>query len=132
MSFLQEVPAIRRIETDRTDLLAIDIVGEVGPADAENLYGLLEAAYALRQQIDVLVRLIEFEGARWSEISPQTLEQGRAGALRHVRRCASVGGADWTARLGADMPEGAEMRHFPADDEAGAWQWLGAEPREAG
>ncbi|MET3789988.1 STAS/SEC14 domain-containing protein [Aquamicrobium terrae] len=130
MNFLEEVPAIRRLETNRDDLFAVDIVGEVTPADAENLYGLLEAAYALHPHIDVLVRLTDFEGAQWAEISPQTFEQGRETALRHVKRCASVGGPDWTGLLGSELPEGAEIRHFPAGEEAEAWHWLGAQPRD--
>lgn len=129
MSYLEAVPAVRRIETDRDDLFAIDIVGEVNSADAENLYGLLEAAYALHPQIDVLVRLTDYESADWPEISRQTLEQGEAAALRHVRRCASVGGPDWTERLRGELPEGAELRQFPADREAEAWEWLDAQPR---
>lgn len=129
MSYLEEVPAIRRIDTDRNDLFAFDIVGEVNPADAENLFGLLEAAYALHSQIDVLVRLTDFEGAQWAEISPGTFEQGRDAALRHVRRCASVGGPDWSGYLRGELPEGAELRHFPADGEADAWEWLDARPR---
>ena len=130
MSFLQEVPAIRRIDTDRDDLFAIDIVGEVGPADAENLYGLLEAAYALHPAIDALVRLTDFEEAQWAEISSPTLEEGKAAALRHIRNCAIVGGSDWSGKLAAELPEGAQIRHFPANEEAQAWQWLGAEPRD--
>ena len=31
-------------------LFAIDVVGDVSPADAENLFGLLEAAYPLNFQ----------------------------------------------------------------------------------
>ena len=53
MNFLDTVPAIRRIDTDRDDLFAIDVVGYVSAADAENLFGLLEAAYALHPRIDV-------------------------------------------------------------------------------
>ncbi|TIT81564.1 MAG: STAS/SEC14 domain-containing protein, partial [Mesorhizobium sp.] len=34
MNFLETVPAIRRIDTDRDDLLAIDVVGDVTGADA--------------------------------------------------------------------------------------------------
>ncbi len=58
---LEAVPAIRRIETNRDALFAIDVVGDVSPADAENLFGLLEAAYALHPRIDVLVRLTDEE-----------------------------------------------------------------------
>ncbi|TIL79063.1 MAG: STAS/SEC14 domain-containing protein, partial [Mesorhizobium sp.] len=62
MNFLETVPAIRRIDTDRDDLFAIDVVGDVTGADAENLFGLLEAACALHSKIDVLVRLVELGG----------------------------------------------------------------------
>ena len=57
MNFLEAVPAIRRIETNRDALFAIDVVGDVSPADAENLFGLLEAGEALQPRIDVRVRL---------------------------------------------------------------------------
>ena len=68
MKSLDAVPAIRRIDTNRDALFAIDVVGDVSPADAENLFGLLEAAYALHPRIDVLVRLTLVtpkSGSRW-------------------------------------------------------------------
>ena len=132
MNYLEAVPAVRRIDTNRDDLFAIDIVGEVNSADAENLYGLLEAAYALHPRLDVLVRLTEFETVDWSETSPQTIEQGREAAFVHVARCATVGGPDWTGRLQAKIQPGQELRYIPAEDEAKAWEWLGAEPQEGG
>jgi hypothetical protein len=106
MNYLEAVPAIRRIDSSRDDLFAIDVVGEVNSADAENLYGLLEAACALHPRIDVLVRLTDFEIADWSETSPQTIEQGRQMALANVRRCASVGGRRTAARAGAQVFSG--------------------------
>jgi len=101
MNFLDAVPAIRRIDTDRSDLIAVDIVGRVLPADAENLFGLLEAAYALHPAIDALVRLVEYEDTDWDGLSGRTLERGRKQALRHVRRCATIGGP---ARTGPGQP----------------------------
>ncbi len=50
MHSLDPVPAVRRIETDRSDACAFEIVGHVSPADIENLYGLLEGAYALHRR----------------------------------------------------------------------------------
>ena len=130
MNFLEEVPAVRKIETDRTDLLAVDIVGHVTAADAENLFGLLEAAYALHPRIDVLVRLVDHDGIDWPEISGATLKQGKADALQHIARCASIGDPDWTASAQGwfepTLP--VEIRHFEAADEAAAWQWLKARP----
>jgi len=132
VNFLEAVPAIRRIETNRDALFAIDVVGDVSPADAENLFGLLEAAYALHPKIDVLVRLVDHDGVDWAEISDDTLRQGKASALEHVARCAAVGEPDWTAGargwFEAALP--VELRHFDAADEAAAWRWLGARPIE--
>ena len=125
---LEPASAIRRIDTSRDDLLAVDISGEVTPADIENFYGLLEGAYALNDKIDVLVRAAEFESADWGGVSEDTISEGRTRAEQRVRRCAAVGGPDWTKRLGGffagDVP--VEIRYFNIDDEANAWDWLGA------
>ena len=43
MNSLEPVPAVRRIDTDRDDLCAFEIVGHVTAADVENLFGLLKA-----------------------------------------------------------------------------------------
>jgi hypothetical protein len=130
VNYLDAVPAVRRIDTDRDDLFAIDVVGHVAAADAENLFGLLEAAYALHPKIDVLVRLIDHDGVDWADVSDETLEQGTAHAVEHVGRCAAVGEPNWVpdaqGLLPASLP--VELRHFEAKDEASAWEWLGARP----
>jgi hypothetical protein len=127
---LEAVPAVRRIDTDRDDLFAVDIVGHVLASDAENLFGLLEAAYALHLRIDVLVRLIDHDGVDWADLSDETLKQGSAHALEHVARCAAVGEPNWIPEVQglftARLP--VELRHFNAEDEAAAWEWLGARP----
>lgn len=127
---LEPASAIRRIDTDRSDLLAVDISGEVTPSDIENFYGLLEGAYALNDKIDVLVRAVEFESANWDGVSEDTITDGRIRAEQHVRRCAAVGGPDWTKRVSGffatDVP--VEIRYFDAGEEADAWEWLGATP----
>lgn len=129
MNFLDAVPAIRRIDTNRDDLFAVDIVGQVSSADAENLFGLLEAAYALHSSIDALVRLVDYEGADWADLSKQTLEQGRQKAVEHVGRCAVVGEPDWISRIQSVFtPRPVEWRHFATEDEQDAWKWLGAKP----
>ncbi|WP_296739987.1 STAS/SEC14 domain-containing protein [Mesorhizobium sp.] len=130
MNFLDAVPAIRRLNTNRDALFAIDVVGDVSPADAENLFGLLDAAYALHPRIDVLVRLTDEESVDWRNISNDTLRQGVAGALDHVVRCAVVGDPAWASSIRHLFPKTLpfEFRHFGSDDEASAWQWLGARP----
>lgn len=130
MNFLDSVPAIRRIETSRDDLLAIDVVGHISAADGENLFGLMEAAYALHPRIDVLVRLVDHDGVDWANIAEETLKQGTAHAMEHVGRCAAIGEPDWTADARhalRDSPS-IEFKHFETEDEAAAWQWLGVQP----
>lgn len=129
MSFLDAVPAVRRIDTDRDTLLALDIVGHVTAADAENLFGLLEAAYALHPKIDVLVRLVDHDGVDWVDIDRNTVEQGKTDAKDHVARCAAIGEPDWTPSATSYFESTAvELRHFSTDDEASAWAWLEARP----
>ena len=130
MNFLQSVPTIRRIDTDRDDLFAIDVVGHVSAADAENLFGLLEAAYALHPRIDVLVRLTDEESVDWANISKDTLRQGVADAMEHVVRCAAIGEPSWASLVTGVFPKTLpfEFRRFDIDDEEAAWKWLGARP----
>ena len=130
MTAIEPVPAVRRIETDRADAWAFEIVGRILGNDVENLYGLLEGAYALHDRIDVLVKLVDHDGVAWDEVSRETLETGRRQALAHVRRCAAVGEPDWTTALtGFFSPSiPVELKHFPADREDEAWAWIGARP----
>jgi hypothetical protein len=127
VNFLDDVPAVRRIDTDREDLFAIDVVGHVAAADAENLFGLLEAAYALHPKIDVLVRLIDHDGVDWADVSDETVEQGKAHAVEHINRCAAIGEPNWIPDVqGLFTSSPVELRHFKAEDGAAAWEWLGA------
>ncbi|MDP3895351.1 MAG: STAS/SEC14 domain-containing protein [Mesorhizobium sp.] len=125
---LDPVPAIRHIQTSRDNVFAVDIVGEVTSADVENLYGLLEGAYELHDQLDILVRATQFESIDWSGVSEATMREGREHAEAHVRRCATVGGPDWTRQLNGFFAPSTpvEIRYFAAEDEAEAWAWIDA------
>jgi hypothetical protein len=129
MSMLDRVPAVRRIDTNRSDLFAFELVGEMTAADVENLYGLLEAAYALHPEIDLLARLVTLESIDWPDVSRDTLSESRSEARAHVRRCAVIGGSG----LGAidsllSVARGGEIRRFDTEAEAEAWAWLDAQP----
>lgn len=124
---LDSVPSVRRLETDRKDLLAIEIAGPLGGADVENLYGLLEGAYTLHDTLDLLVRATD-EDVKWSEIDASTLENGRDHARSHIRRCATIGGSSEMNSLIKTFGKTSqtEFRRFEPDDEPQAWEWLAA------
>ncbi len=127
MHSLDPIPPVRRIETDRDDVFAIEISGFVTGADVENLYGLMEGAYALHDKLDLLVRIRSYEGVAWDEVSADTTRQGRRHALQHVERCAAVGEPDWTGSAAGffeTLP--VELRHFSLENEDDAWAWIGA------
>jgi len=128
MNSLAQMPAFRRLDTDNDQVFAVEIEGHATSADAENLFGLLEGAYALHDRIDVLIRASDFDGADWPDIAPETIAEGRRHAEEHVRRCAVVGGPDWTGRVGGFFAPAVpiELRYFTADAEPEAWRWLGA------
>lgn len=132
MQSLDRVPAVRQIATDRADCSAFDIVGHVISADVENLFGLLEAAYALHDRIDVLVRIIDHDGVDWTDISSRTLSEGKRLAEAHVRRCATVGELNWIPNVtGFFSPSlDVELKHFKLEEEDKAWAWIGARPVE--
>jgi len=125
-------PSIRRIETDREDAYAFEITGHITSADMENLYGLLEAGYALHDKVDLLILIHDYEGFDWSAAFTETTMVGKTHALRHIRKYAIVGGPGWMRGvIGFFKPFiSLEMSHFEADQAAAAWEWIGAHPVE--
>lgn len=130
MITMDPLPAIRRIDTDRSDLCALEIVGHFTAADLENAYGLLEAAYAEHQKVDLLVRITHYDGFDWGAVFDETTIRGKAHALRHIRKYAVVGGPAWMrAVLSVFGPlTSITTRHFDAASETKAWEWIGGKP----
>ena len=130
MSALEPVPAIRRIDTSRSALAAFDIVGHVSPADVENLFGLLEAAYALEPRVDILLRLIEVDGVDWDEVAPDTISDGKSAcgrtcaALRDRGRPSRTGG-------GARLLPGSRAGRIPGVRSGGRGYGVGMDGRVA-
>lgn len=124
---LDSVPAVRRMETNREDLVALEIAGPLGGADVENLYGLLEGAYALHDQIDLIVIAPDDEFVDWGEVSETTIEEGHEHARRHIRRCAVVGGSNGIASVIRAIGKTSESdyRRFSTAQTDEAWQWVG-------
>lgn len=127
---LDPVPAVRRIDTNRADCTALEIVGHVSAADVENLVGLLEGAFAINDRVDLLIRVTDHDGVDWADISQETVAEGRSETGRHVRRMAAIGDPTWTSRLQKLVigDTDAEIAHFTPEQEDEAWTWIGARP----
>ncbi|MEX0956749.1 MAG: STAS/SEC14 domain-containing protein [Rhizobiaceae bacterium] len=126
MSVLNDPPNIRRLDSTRPELFAVEITGHLTASDVENLYGLLEGFYVLHDRVDLLMRIVEFEGVEWRDVSPETIEAASQHAEHHIARCATVGEHGAGQRI-ADIfcPPAAETRHFSTQEEDQAWEWLG-------
>ena len=107
MRRLEKIPVVRRIETNRPDVFAIEIIGEFGAADAENLCGLLEGAYEIHQRLGLLLRLSELESVNLSRLDADTVRTIRDHVGRHVARCAVIGDGTLAARIEALFAPGA-------------------------
>ena len=124
---LEPIPAIRRLDTNRSALFAVEIAGHVSASDIENLYGLLEGAYALHERIDLFIRIVDHRGVEWNAVSSKTVAEAHEHAEHHIARCVTVGDRRVTARMARIFcPENAEHTHFESEDEAAAWAWLDA------
>ncbi|HEU5096824.1 MAG TPA: STAS/SEC14 domain-containing protein [Reyranella sp.] len=128
MGTMEAPIAIRRLETDREDVFAFDVVGRVAASDVENIYGLIEGAYALHDKIDVLVRIKDYDGVDWDAAKKDFSLLSETRALKHIRRYAVVGGPGWFGPMIAVLKPffSLRMKHFDADEEAEAWAWIGA------
>jgi hypothetical protein len=131
-----ELPAaFRRLETDRENVFAFDIVGHIRASDVENIYGLLEGACSLHDKVDMLVRIRDYEGIDWDAAMKDFRLLAKTDTLKHIRRYAVIGGPGWIGAIIAIFKPffRVELKHFDATEEALAWAWIDAKevPRKA-
>lgn len=124
------VSAIRKIETNRDDLFAYEIAGHITSAEVENIYGLLTGAYSQHETIDLLIRLVDYEGVDWPTLFSQTTQDLRKDALKHLKNYAVINGPLWLETSIALVQPflDVKIRAFAAEDESEAWAWLNAKP----
>lgn len=123
--------AVRFLATSRDDVLAFEVDGVISAAEMPGVMATFEARLKGHDKVRLLNRMTHFGG-----FDPAILMQGglvamKLDALQKVERYAIVGAPGWMGWMIERMnPAFAaiDMRTFPADREAEAWAWIGAEP----
>ena len=125
-------PSIRIIETDRPDVLGFELNGRIGTADAEAAADYFNKALAEGRPLRLLARVKCIDGAELSALFGHKYLAMKVGMLKHLERYAVVGGPHWLCAWvsALDPLVRTELRHFAAEEEAQAWNWLGAHPRD--
>jgi hypothetical protein len=126
---LDRIPAVKRIGTSTLEVFAVEISDEFTEADAENLCGLLEGAYAI---INLLVRISELQSFDISGLASDTARLLRGDTARHVNRCAIIDDDGWADRITALLGSGIELKKFKPEDAQAAWIFVGAEEVDEG
>jgi hypothetical protein len=80
----------------------------------------------------LLGRFKRFRGAEIESFFNADYYRMKLGMLERLERYAMVGGPAWLGSWAAllDPLFKVEVRHFRSEDEAAAWEWLGARPVE--
>jgi hypothetical protein len=125
--------ALRLIETNRTDVVGVEVDGRLA---AEEVGKVARELNRRRAQTPIKAMLLNVKGLEGVDpaiaLDPQYLRM-KLGLLRELDRYAVVGGPDWlTGWVDLVWPcLRLELRRFEPGAEAEAWTWLGATPVQA-
>jgi hypothetical protein len=127
------LPAFRFLPTSKDDVLAFEINGLISSAEMPGVIEEFESFFKNHEKVRLLNRLKHFGG-----IDPAVFMQGglvsmKLAAMQKTERYAIVGAPGWMRKIVESVnPAFADIdiRTFPADREADAWAWLGAEPKK--
>ena len=124
--------AVTRIPTDRAELYAFEIDGEVSAEAMEAMSETMNAAFdAHEAKVDMLLVFRDFDGSETDATLDVDVMVSRLRALANVARYVVVG-APATANAAIQtmaklMP--VEAHTYPLAEEGRAWALLGARPR---
>lgn len=122
-------PAIRIIETSRPDVLGFELNGKATKEEMEaatrHFGDKLKSEGALR----MLGRIRRLGGIEMGGLLSSDYFAMKRGFLSRLERYAVVGGPAWIRTMVGMMQPltNVDIRHFDADEEGRAWEWLGAE-----
>lgn len=123
--------ALRVIGTDRPNVLGIEVDGRISKEEIASISAELDAVRRAREIKSILLRIRSLEGFDPSIALDGDYARMKLGFFRELDRYAVVGGPKWL-RQWVEFLEPLvrmEVRHYPLDGEADAWEWLGAKPQ---
>lgn len=121
--------ALSLIETSKPGVVAFELDGKITAAEIHTISDRLRTSIESGQPLRVLGRIKHIGGIELEGLNAEYLQLKRD-ALARLERYAIVGGPGWL-RLWVQLLDPlfkAELRHFPAEEEAAAWAWLDAAP----
>lgn len=116
----------RKLPTHRDDLLAFVIDGRLDEDAMEDVAEEISKAYKRHGKVDLMVRIDDWRGFDVRGLFDDDLWKAKAGAFRHLRRYAVVGGPPWMGTVAQFMARFMpfDIRTFDANGEAQARVWL--------
>lgn len=123
-------PAVKIIETDDPNVLGFQLDGKVSAAEAHAIADFFGATMKQGRPIRLLGRIKAIGGAELGAFFRPEYIRMKWAMAEHLERYAIVGGpswlSSWVSVIDSILP--GDVRHFAADAEAQAWEWLGARP----
>ncbi|MBF0475466.1 MAG: STAS/SEC14 domain-containing protein [Deltaproteobacteria bacterium] len=126
-------PAMRIMPTSKDNVLAFEINGVISSAEMPSFIDEFSAFINRHEKVRLLNRIKHFGGFDPAILMQKGLVAMKLAAMQKVERYAIVNAPGWMSTIIKTMNPifpGIDIRTFPADQEADAWAWLGAEPTE--
>lgn len=125
-------PAIKIIVTTSPEALGFEIDGKISAEELHTVSTHLNRMLADGGPRRMLGRIKRLEGFDAACVFDREYLAMKRGMLDRLERYAIVGGPAWLASWvkALDPLFRIDIRHFELKDEALAWAWLGAEPRQ--
>jgi hypothetical protein len=125
-------PSIRMIETDNPDVLAFELDGRIHADEIDALADRFTPVLDSGKPVALLGRIRRFDGIELGAVFNLDYIDMKLRGLNAVGRYALVGGPDWLRTWLAIVAPlvRMEVRHFAAEEEEAAWQWIGAHPKQ--
>lgn len=124
------IPVVSKITPTDKNIVAFSINGVLTNAEIENLYGLLDAAIAQQDQINLILIFKEYDGMDWKSLFAKDTAPIRAEAAKKINRYAIVGGPAWlNPAISILQPlKQNKIKWFSQIDEKKAWDFINTKP----